>query len=81
MITITLKELNQVATRLPHPQTAADMRRFTYQVPIPELVKVAPLTTEPTVSRMVRIATFELRQYVTQGAAFWRWTPLDEIVI
>jgi hypothetical protein len=70
MITITLKELNQVAARLPHPQTSADMRRFTYQVPIPELIKVAPLavTSTPT---MVRIATFELRQYATQGAIFW----------
>ena len=81
MIVITLEQLNAAAKQLPHPQTLADMRVFTYRVPIPLPIRVLPLATEPTTSPVMKVATFELRKYGEHGGLFWRWSPLDEIAI
>jgi hypothetical protein len=78
---ITLEELNQAAKQLPHPQTSADMGMFIYRIPVPWHIPVAPLTDKPAEPHKVKIATFELRRYGENGAIFWRWTPLDDIVI
>lgn len=78
---ITLEELNAAATQLPDATISVHAGRHTRQVPILPKITVSSLDDENTKPPMVRIATFLAKEYRENGVVFWRWTPVDEIVI
>lgn len=79
---ITLAELNKCVAALPEPHIAREMDRTHWRVAIKPDMPVWPLYEEasPTGPR-IRIATFQLKQVIKDGAIFWRWAPTDDLII